>query len=30
MVISETGLKGVEESEFILKTIAGLGIFSRK
>lgn len=25
---SETGLKGVEESEFILKTIAGLGIQS--
>lgn len=28
LVASETGLKGVEESEFILKTIAGLGIQS--
>ncbi len=28
LVASETGLKGVEESEFILKTIAGLGIKS--
>ena len=26
LAASETGLKGVEESEFILKTIAGLGI----
>lgn len=28
LAASETGLKGVEESEFILKTIAGLGIQS--
>ena len=28
LAASETGLKGVEESEFILKTIAGLGIKS--
>ena len=28
LTASETGLKGVEESEFILKTIAGLGIQS--
>lgn len=28
LATSETGLKGVEESEFILKTIAGLGIQS--
>ncbi len=28
LAASETGLKGVEESEFILKTIAGLGIHS--
>lgn len=28
LAASETGLKGVEESEFILKTIAGLGIRS--
>lgn len=28
LAASETGLKGVEESEFILKTIAGLGILS--
>ena len=29
LAASETGLKGVEESEFILKTIAGLGIQSK-
>jgi histidyl-tRNA synthetase len=28
LAASETGLKGVEESEFILKTIAGLGVQS--